>query len=208
MNRSKQQVHMPERKNLKKYFLKGIDFSTYLKEMEEKVRNKNAGKISHTKLKITELNFHRIMRILRNYQISEDLQRLLQTFSSTQYWLVLSEHWCGDSAQTLPYIVKIAESHPLIQLKLLYRDQNPMLIDLYLTNNTRSIPKLIAFSESGDELFLWGPRPKEAADLFYREKEAGLKKDEILNKLHLWYGRNRGKAIEKEFLAILSNMQI
>ena len=65
---------------------------------------------------------------------------------------------------------------------------------------------LVAFDDDGNELFKWGSRPKEAVELWAKEKAAGLTKDEILPKLHLWYGRNRGKAMEQEFSGLLDEV--
>jgi len=186
--------------------MRGIDYSTYLKDMENKIQAWETNSLNEheEKYQITKLNYHRMIRIKNTFQISENLRDILSSILAKQKWLVLSEHWCGDSAQSLPIIAKIADLNNKIHLKIVYRDQNLDLIDSYLTNRTKGIPKLIAFSENGNELFTWGPRPKEASDLFQREKAAGLEKQEILKKLHLWYGRNRGNAIESEFFTILS----
>ena len=57
--------------------------------------------------------------------------------------LVLAEGWCGDAAQILPVINKIAEYSSLIDLKVVCRDENPELMDQFLTNGSKSIPKVI-----------------------------------------------------------------
>ena len=120
--------------------------------------------------------------------------------------MVLTEDWCGDSAQNLPYIAKIAECNSLIKLRILPRDQNLDLMDLYLTDQkSRSIPKLVAFDEFGNELFQWGPRPYEAQKLVMELNALGLSKNEFNEKLHLWYGRNKGKSIENEFVELLKS---
>ena len=120
--------------------------------------------------------------------------------------MVITENWCGDSAQNLPYIIKIAECNPSINLRILFRDQNTDIMDLYLSGNSRSIPKLVVFNEQGDELFQWGARPKEAQNLVIKLKSEGLSKDEYLSQLHLWYGRNRGNNLENEFIDIIGKL--
>ena len=37
-------------------------------------------------------------------------------------------------------------------------------------------------------------------------KAEGLEKPEILERLHLFYGRDRGKALEQEFIALLEGL--
>ena len=78
-------------------------------------------------------------------------------------------------------------------------------MDLYLTNGTKSIPILVALDNEGVELFHWGPRPKEAADLVKNAKAEGLEHDAFIEKLHLWYGKNRGAALENEIMQLLKN---
>ncbi len=155
---------------------------------------------------ITPLNIQRSGRIDRTYQVPEKLCQEIKKITEPQLWMVLSEPWCGDSAQIIPYINKFAQCNPKIKLKILLRDDNLDIMDQYLIDGMRSIPLLVAFGEDGNELFKWGSRPKEASELFATEKAAGLNKDEILPKLHLWYGRNRGKAIELEFHDLLSKV--
>jgi hypothetical protein len=59
------------------------------------------------------------------------------------------------------------------------------------------------FDENGNEVFQWGPRPVEGQNLFTKLKNEGLEKTEISKELHLWYGRNRGKEVEKELVELL-----
>ncbi|MCB9504479.1 MAG: thioredoxin family protein [Deferribacteres bacterium] len=152
----------------------------------------------------TKLNLQRTSRIRRTYKISPELKQAVASIEQEQVWLVITEPWCGDSAQILPYIEKSAQLNPKITLRILLRDENPKIMDQYLTNGTRSIPKFIAFDKNGEELFQWGPRPKEAEKLLAGLKAEGLEKPQYLEKLHLWYGRNRGKAFEKELLHLIS----
>jgi hypothetical protein len=153
--------------------------------------------------KFLPLNAHRMARIEKSYSVTEELRHLVESLARPQIWLVLSEAWCGDSAQTLPYIARIAECDPRITLKILLRDENPDIMDRYLTAGTRSIPKLIAFSEDGRELFRWGPRPREAMELFLQARQAGMPPAARSEQLHLWYGRNRGRSLEEEFMHLM-----
>ncbi|MEW6654984.1 MAG: thioredoxin family protein, partial [Bacteroidota bacterium] len=115
----------------------------------------------------------------------------------------LSEDWCGDSAQVLPYFAEIAKLNANIKLRILLRDKNLDIMDQYQTNRTRSIPKLVAFDLEGNELYQWGPRPKAAVELIAKLKGEGKTKEEFLEQLHLWYARNRGVEILNELLDLI-----
>lgn len=150
------------------------------------------------------LNLQRTQRIEKTYVPSDEVQAAARAIRNAQIWLVLTEPWCGDSAQNLPYISKIAACSASVELRILLRDQNSDIMEVYLTNGTRSIPKLVAFDLRGRELFRWGPRPHPAAELFRQLKEAAVPGMEIRQRLHLWYARNHGRALEDEFLALIS----
>jgi hypothetical protein len=155
-----------------------------------------------------KLNLQRSSRIERTYTVSEELEQLIRNIKDKQIWMVLTEGWCGDSAQILPHIVKMAELNPNIDLRILLRDSNPDIMDLYLTNGTRSIPRLIAFDLEGNELFNYGPRPKALQTLITQWKSEGIVKPELYEKLHLWYARNKGKEIEAEFVNIFKSIPL
>lgn len=152
---------------------------------------------------ITRLNLHRSQRIARTYQVSAALSALLDRIDQPQFWLALTEPWCGDSAQCLPYIAVMAQKNPAIVLGLLLRDENPDIMDTYLTDGKRSIPVLVALDTEERQLFRWGPRPVEAQAVFDEGNAAGLPKPQIMENLHLWYGRDRGRSLEAEFVAVL-----
>lgn len=152
----------------------------------------------------TKLNLQRMSRVEKTFTVSEELQHLLSSIKTKQNWIVITEGWCGDSAQNLPALAKIAKVNPLIELQIIERDENLDIMDLYLTNGTRSIPVLISFDENGNEIFRWGPRPKEAQQLVTRLKSEGMEHDAFVEQLHLWYARNKGAALEKELKVLLT----
>jgi hypothetical protein len=184
----------------------GLKYEDYFEAAVKKSGTVNPSELTEEEkehLEYTNLNIKRSERIHKIYNVSDDLKTALNKITKPQLWMVISGIWCGDSAQNLPYIAKMASVNPLIDLRILLRDENPDIMDEYLTNGTRSIPKLVSFDTEGNELFQWGPRPKEAVELVQKAKSEGKNKDQFIEELHLWYGRNRGKAIESEFLTIL-----
>ncbi len=155
---------------------------------------------------IKKLNLSRSTRVEKQFVPSDEIIEAIKNISAPQLWIVLTESWCGDSAQNLPVLAKISELNKNVEFRILPRDSNLEIMDQYLTNGTRSIPKLIAFNEDGKELFLWGARPTAAQQLINELKERGLQKNEWLIELHKWYANNRGKELDKELLKLLNNL--
>ncbi len=121
-------------------------------------------------------------------------------------WLIITEGWCGDAAQSIPVIERIAAAAENIETRYVLRDENLGLMDAYLTNGARSIPKLIALdAETLAELGTWGPRPRAAMDYFLEMKSIGLDKSEMMEKLQRWYNEDRNQAIQNEFQQLLEH---
>ncbi len=186
-----------------------ISYSEYFENFKKKAEANDLSILSETEKEhfdYIKLNFQRSNRIHKTYKPSEELKNVISKISNEQLWVIITEEWCGDSAQTIPYIYEISKLNMLIDLKIFKRDSNLDLMDLYLTNGTRSIPKLIAFDKNGKELFLWGPRPNEAQTLISKLKSNGKTKDEFIEQLHLWYYKDRGKSLENEIIELLANV--
>ena len=152
-----------------------------------------------------KLNYQRSTRLEKTFVPTNETKQVFDKINQTQKWIVITETWCGDSAQNLPVIAKLAQLNDNIDFKIVLRDSNLEFMDLYLTNGSRAIPKLIVYDENDNELFSWGPRPVEAQNLFSRLKNDGIPKPDINKELHLWYGRNRGKEVELELRQLIKD---
>lgn len=158
-------------------------------------------------LQYVPLNKQRSARIEKTYTPSDDIRATVQTITSSQTWLIITEDWCGDSSQIVPYILGIASLSPHITVRFLLRDTFPDIMNMYLTNGTKSIPKIIAFdTQTEEELWTWGPRPMQAAQDFLQRKADGMPKSENQVLLHTWYARDKGKSIEKELGDCIRNV--
>ena len=111
-------------------------------------------------------NWERQAHVHEAYELSEDLWNAIDSVDAPQLWMVLTEPWCGDSAFLLPIIAEAAAQSDYITLRILPRDENLDIMDQYLTGGSRSIPKLVAFTDEGEEQFTWGPRPETARERF------------------------------------------
>lgn len=154
----------------------------------------------------TRLNLARTVRNEKTVKLLPEVEEALVN-APAMHWLVLTEPWCGDSSQVMPVLALMAAAAPKVQLSVLLRDEHLALMDHYLTNGTRSIPKLVAFTPQGQELFTWGPRPQAAQDLVVTNKtlpaHQQLPKDALYAKVHGWYAADRGRSIQLELLSLL-----
>jgi hypothetical protein len=77
----------------------------------------------------------------------------------------------------------------------------------YLTNGGRSIPKLIVRDAKGNDLFTWGPRPKEAQNIHLRQmNDENMSKEEKKIELQNWYNKDKGESTQEELLELLKKV--
>ncbi len=161
---------------------------------------------SEAMIEYTRMNVQRMRRVDKTTVLSDELVQVLLSVQTKMIWVILTEPWCGDAAQSVPSIIKIADASPNIEAKLLLRDENLDVMDAYLTNGGRSIPKLIALkADTLEELGTWGPRPKPAQQLFLDMKANNTPYQEFVEKLHGWYAKDRSLTLQEEFKLLLAD---
>lgn len=79
--------------------------------------------------------------------------QLQERFAAARRILVITEDWCGASIASLPFVVKLVEGMPRVEMRIFLRDENPDLMDQFLKNGRyRSIPVIVFFDEHMNEL--------------------------------------------------------
>lgn len=156
------------------------------------------GNCTEAFLNYTDLNNRRMDKWDKRLTIPAEIEAGFSRLDHQENWVLISEGWCGDAAHSVPVMAQLAELSNHINLEIVLRDENLDLMDAYLTNGGRSIPKLIRFDQDGKELGTWGPRPQEAQDLMLSMKNKGIEKAEINVELQKWYARDKGQSILRE----------
>ncbi len=150
-----------------------------------------------------KLNKSRVNRWEKKTELSDDVKNVLSKINSPQTWILITEHWCGDAANSAPVIQKMSEQSNLITLDIQFRDNEPFLINQYLTYGSKSIPKLIVRDENGKDLFTWGPRPSGAQELVMSHKDSNLITADKQAALQMWYNKDKGESTQDELVKLL-----
>lgn len=160
---------------------------------------------SEANINYTQLGNRRMKRWDKTFKVPSDLQEKITQLDADLEFLVLAESWCGDAAPSLPIINKVVALNPNFDLKIVLRDEHLELMDAFLTNGARSIPKLIVLDKKNNEIVgEWGPRPSIATKMVEDFKAqngqltADFKKD-----LQLWYNKNKGENILEDLKNLL-----
>lgn len=188
--------------NLENYWEKAISFSSYIKDTEAKIAQpKNPEDIEFKAY--YELALQRMERMLKVYTPSPEALALLAEKKFNGKILIISEAWCGDASQCIPVLVKLFEGKN--ELKIFYRDHDTSLIDKFLTNGGRAIPKVLILNNNGDLINTWGPRPAFGTALFqkYKNTPEQYSKEQFYKDLQIYYAKNKGKDTVEEILKLL-----
>jgi hypothetical protein len=160
-------------------------------------------------LDYAKLNVQRMNRLDLITGIVDELKAALAGITRAQTWLVLTEGWCGDAAQTVPMIAKAAALSERVTLRLILRDKNLCVMDRFLTNGTRSIPILVVIDDATQTVRgVWGPRPEPAKALVAEfKKDPNWNKDNMLTALHTWYARDKTVSAQLELARMLTEAE-
>lgn len=186
---------------------KAMDYEQYnllFKQLAEEGRT--TGEQDQEKIDYTKLNFSRTKRLDKTAKIEAEQTEIFKNIPTKQTWLVISEPWCGDAAQTLPFLNKIAQLSDNVELKIVLRDENLELMDQFLTNGSQSIPIVIMLDENLEVLHHWGARSKAATKVVtdYRE-EHGVIDDAFKEMIQVWYNDDKGVSILND---LVENLKI
>ena len=142
------------------------------------------------------------LAVYRRAQVPPELLERAAAVDGRWHLLVLSEDWCGDAFNTVPFLGRLAELAPNLDLRVLARDANPDLMDAHLTNGSRSIPVAIVLDADFRERGWWGPRPRELQRWVLGEGQT-LPKEERYREVRRWYVQDRGRTTLEEIVELL-----
>lgn len=192
-----------------------FSYEDYIREVDAMVKNKSTSGPDQSEVMInyTYLNYKRMSRLNKTVTLDDEITESLERVGMQMIWIAITEAWCGDAAQNLPYIAKLAQNSKNVNFKLIYRDANPEFMGRHLTNGAKSIPKLVAFKQgSNEEIFVWGPRPKPVQKMVMDNKrlpdDKRIAYSEFSKIVHTWYAKDKNSTLRSELLHIFRSIKL
>ena len=179
------------------------NYSALIKDLLS--QNKSTGENqSEEILNYSMLNNKRMGRLDKTLKLTDENLQTLNSLHQKFTFLVLAEGWCADAAQILPMVHKIADASKNIDLKIVLRDENEILMNQFLTNGNKAIPKVIVLNKENEVVNSWGPRPTTAVNMVaeYKAKNGSIDAN-FKKELQIWYNKDKGKSVAKELLEML-----
>lgn len=181
------------------------DYRNLVKQLVEE--NSTTGKEKTEALvNYTMLNDRRMKRWDKTVKVSDEMKAKIEKNNTKITWLVITESWCGDASHIMPVINKVAELNSNIDYKVVLRDENDALMNQFLTNGGKSIPKLVMINnETNTVVNTFGPRPTVATDMVNAYKtEHGQLTPEFKEDLQRWYNKDKGQSILEDLVSLLN----
>jgi len=194
---------------IQKTLQKAIDYQDFVLEFKQHSENKtNSGTIqSEDLVNYTKLNYSRTKRLNKTLNLTKETLDTIQKLNSKITFLILTESWCGDAAQTVPVFFKASEASANISLKIAYRDENEGLMNHFLTNGNKAIPIVVLLDENKKLITHWGPRPATATKMVSDFKNAnGSLTPDFKKDLQLWYNKNKGEDTMNDIINVFNNL--
>ena len=182
--------------------LKSVSYETYRNLIDKyEAEGKSSGKEqTEDRVYYTALNQKRYKRLDKTIEIPEEKAQFFINYPKSICLLVITESWCADAAQIVPVVHKIAELNPKITMKLVFRDENEALMNLFLTNGGKAIPIVVFLDLEDKVLAHWGSRPSVATKMVEEEKaKNGKLSPEFKENLQRWYNQDKGATIVDDF---------
>lgn len=191
---------------------RAFTYSEYLELIKKLLAENKTTGIDHSSgmINYTKLNLSRMEKWNKIGQLLPEWEKLKNIKNQT--WWLITEAWCGDASQIVPFIAKIAENYPQIELKIILRDENQSVMNQYLTDGNQAIPILVAIEYNHEhntekELFVWGPRPQNAQNLVkeWKKNPNNRTKEQLYEEMHTWYAHDKGTNIQQELFSKVSS---
>jgi hypothetical protein len=190
-------------------FKKAIDYPSYRNLIKSLLAEKKTTGSNHSEAMInyTSMNDKRMDRWDKKIILDPLISKPAKSLPKMN-WLVITEGWCGDAAQNIPFIAKLANENSNIDLRFIMRDENSALMDQYLTNGAKSIPILIIMDEDFNDIAVWGPRPNPVQDMVMEAKEKpNLDQSKFIESIHKWYATDKNQTISQEFKTLIKTIK-
>jgi hypothetical protein len=99
------------------------------------------------------INKERFVGALDRITLGPEDRHVLARLRRPRKVLVITEDWCGTSLAHVPYVARLVETDPDVEMRIFLRDANPDLMNQYLKRGLyRSIPVFAFFDAQMNEL--------------------------------------------------------
>lgn len=184
---------------------KGLDFKGYMDQWADKnaLPMRGLDPVQRRTRFYSKYNLERQERVEELWSASDAFIEAVLSAPGPADWLFITDDWCVDSAYSLPLVLWGTQQRDDISLRILLKDEHPDIMELFLTNGKRSIPKFVGLDTQGHVQFTWGPQPDLIRDIRQRLMVEGAEGRIVSSTTVDWYADEGWLEVERELTAVL-----
>ena len=136
-------------------------------------------------------------------RIPDDLAARARKTGGPWRILVITEPGCSDSANSVPYIAKLVETTPGLELRLVSSTVGRPWMEAHRSADGRTAtPTILVLDADYTVRGCWVEQPKKLQAFWLPVVAAGTQAEHVGEKLE-WYAKDEGREIVREFVEVL-----
>lgn len=140
-----------------------------------------------------------------NYKDGRPDSALVERVRAAGPWRIVAvaEDWCFDSVNTLPYLVRLFEAVPAIEIRIVSSTEGRWLMQRHRTPDGRAAtPTIVIIGPDGEERGCFIERPA-GLRAWVAENKPKLSESAFQDGKAAWYRTERGRATTGELVELL-----
>ncbi len=117
--------------------------------------------------------------------------------------LAVAEVWCADSANSVPYLARLADASRNLHLRVVDSTVGRTVLETHRTPDGRAAtPVVLVLDDTGQEIGALIERPAEIQSV-YMQKHTSVSADAIHDEIVAWYDKDRGQTALRTIVEII-----
>ncbi len=138
-----------------------------------------------------------------NAQVPDALRARVTALPGSWRLLVVAEDWCGDSANTIPYVAKLVDVAGNLDMRIINSTVGRAIMESHRTPDGRAAtPTVILLTAGSEEAGCFVERPRYLQD-WWLSNEDKLSRKDLLDQKYAWYAEDQGQETLEEIVAMI-----
>ena len=118
--------------------------------------------------------------------------------------LAVAEDWCSDSVSSVPYIARLVEALPGVDLRVVTSGPGAWVMEQYRSPDGRgTTPTVLLLDPSGAEVGCWIEQPSTLQEWWLAPPASGETNRDRLQRKMAWYAEDAGRQTVQEMVEML-----
>lgn len=118
--------------------------------------------------------------------------------------LAVAEDWCSDSVSSIPYIARLVEELPGVDMRVVTSEPGAWVMERYRSPDGRgTTPTVLLLDPSGAEVGCWIEQPSALQEWWLAPPAPGESNRDRLQRKMTWYAEDAGRETIREMVEML-----